>query len=428
MATGVVWSIAGAGIANAFAMLANVACARLLGATNFGELAIVMSTINLFTTVSSGGLGMTATKYIAEYRSTDPERAGTVVGLSWVMAVLVSVTVACLLLVLSPWLSQNVFHAPRLGGALALSAAILFFGALNGAQVGTLSGLEAFHLIALGNFIRGTCIAVFVTLGAALKGLEGVLGAYIIVGAAVTAFYQVAARRECAAKAIPISYRFRREDLRILWLFTLPVLLSAFSFPPAAWWSNVLLANRSGYAEAGVFNAAFQWQMAILFLSNAVSNIGLPMLSNVWADRDSAKYKRCLAINFVLTAGPAFGIAVPLAIGATRIMRMYGTAFEHGATALVLLSAAAVLSAMNITIGHVIWSLEATMAGALLAFLRGGTLVLATYALAGNGAIGLAAAYLIMGAIQSAVQIPFMIRLVRRKFAPSSAALEAALA
>jgi len=426
LANGVVWSIAGAGLGNAFSMLANVVCARVLGATHFGELAIVLLTTNLFTTLSGGGLGLTATKYIAEFRTSDPGRAGKIVGMSWVASSLVSVAVALVLLLISPWLSQTVLHSAGLNGALKVSAAILLFAAVNGAQTGALSGLEAFRTIAIGNLIRGTGIVTLVSLGAAMRGLNGALAGYVIVGAAMTVFYQAALRRECARNSIRISYSFGREDLRILGRFTVPVVVAAFAFPPAAWWANVLLANRSGYAEAGVFNAVLQWQMAILFLSTAIGNIGLPMLSNVWGERDASKYKRYLAVNFALTTLPAVLVAVPLIIGAPLVMRLYGRSFEHGAAALALIGVAAILSAMNITVGQAIWSLEAPLAGMLLAVLRGGALVLAAYFFAGKGATGLAAAYLSMGAIQTAVQAPFMARLLRRKFAARVSPVEAA--
>ncbi len=151
------------------------------------------------------------------------------------------------------------------------------------------------------------------------------------------------------------------------------------------------------------------------------------MLSNLRAERDPAKYKNCLATNFLLTSAPAIAIAVPVAICARFIVRLYGPAFEHGATALALISLAAVLSAINIPVGHAIWSLDATMSAVLLALLRGGVLVAAAYALARGGATGLAGAYVIMGVIQTVATVPFMIWLLRRRFTPATSPDEVAL-
>lgn len=408
-------------------MLSNVACARMLGPTRFGELGIVMATTNLFTSLFASGLSMTATRYVAEYRDSDPERAGKVVGLSSVTSFVVGATMAVLICVFAPWLSHDVLKASSLSRPLMLGAAAMFFAAVNGSQIGALGGFESFNRIALGNLIRGGTTLLFVTAGAALLGLTGALIGYVAVGAATAIFYRIVIRRECTKRSVAISYRFGRGDLAILWRFTFPVLLSTFSFTPAAWWSNVLLARRSGYAEAGVFNAISNWQMFILFFSTAISRIGLPMLSNIRAERDPAKYKLFLGINFVLISAPAIAVAVPVAICSRFILRLYGPAFEHGAIALVLIGLAAVLSAINIPVGHALWSLDATTSATLLALLNGAILMFGAYALAGHGAAGLAGAYVIMGVIQTAVNAPFMIWLLRRRFASTPSAEAVAL-
>jgi len=428
IANGAMWSIVGAGLASGLAMAANVACARVLGSAHFGELAIVLGTMNLFVTLFTSGLSMTASKYVAENRDTDLARAATVVGLSWSTSIVVGILMIPMIITLSPWLSRDMLGAPRLARALSLGAVVVFFGALNGSQIGTLSGLEAFKQVAFGNLVRGIGTIVFVTIGAVLDGVVGALWGYVGVGAVTTIYYQTAAHRACAAEGIVPSYRFDRDDIRMLWRFTLPVLLTTVSFTPAAWWSNVLLAKRSGYSEAGIFNAMVHWQLFILFFSNAVSRMGLPILSNLRAEQDATKYKRYLAVNFVLTSAPAVVIGILVALFSPLIIKLYGPSFQHGASALSLMSLAAILSAMNIPVGHAIWSLEATTAAALLALLNGASLVLASSVLAGHGATGLAGAYVIMGVVQTAVNVPFMGWLLRREFTVTTAPETCAIA
>jgi len=426
--TGAVWSIVGAGLASALMMVSNIFCARFLGAAHFGELGIVLATTNMLTVLFSAGLGMTASRYVAEYRTADPTRAGEIIGLSWVTSILVGAVTALFVLLLAPWLSGEILHAPRLSSALNLAGLVMFFAALNGSQIGTLSGLEAFKKIAMGNLVRGSGIILFVIVGAALGGVTGALWGHVAAGIMTSIFYQIAVRRECASSGIAISYRFRRKDLGILRRFTFPVLVTNLCFAPAAWWCNVLLANARGYSEVGVFNAILHWQLLIMFFSNAISNIGLPMLSNLRGERNSAKYKKCLAMNLWLTSAPAIAVAVPVAICAPFVMRLYGPAFAHGAAALALISLAAVFSAVTLPIGHVIWSLDATTSAVLLALLRSSTLVIASYALARAGATGLAGAYVIMGIVQTAAAVPFTLWILRRRLVPTSSLEETAMA
>src|SRR5205085_7106327 len=127
-------------------------------------------------------------------------------------------------ILLSPWVTRDILKAPGLASALSLGAVAMFFAAVNGSQTGALSGLEAFHRIAFGNLVRGGSTVLLVTLGAALGGVTGALWGYVAVGAATALYYQIAVRRECAARDIRISYHFGRKDLGILWRFTFPVL------------------------------------------------------------------------------------------------------------------------------------------------------------------------------------------------------------
>lgn len=424
--SGAAWSIAGAGAASGLTMAGNILCARILGPVSYGELAIVLATTNLFATVFGSGLGMTATRFVAEHRDRDPERAGRIVGLSWVTAIVAGAAATLLMLALAPWLSRTVLGAPTLAVPLGLGAIAMFFAALNGSQTGSLSGLEAFSSIAFGNLARGLGTLLAVSAAALLAGVNGALLGYVLVGAGTAVLYQFAVRRQCEARGIPISHRFARDDMGVLWRFTLPVLITTVSFTPASWWSNVLLATRAGYGEAGVFNAVFHWQLFIMFLSSAISNVGFPMLSHVRAERNAAKYKRCLAMNFLLTTAPAAAVAVPVAAAAPLIVRMYGPAFANGAAALAWIAIASVLAAANISVGHVLWSLDATRLAVFLALVRGGTLVAATYALAGYGATGLAGAHVAMGVVQTIVTVPVLTWLLRREFGSGAAPEEVA--
>ena len=46
--------------------------ARILGKGAFGQFALILSTAIAITSVAGLGLGVTATKYVSEYRTADP--------------------------------------------------------------------------------------------------------------------------------------------------------------------------------------------------------------------------------------------------------------------------------------------------------------------------------------------------------------------
>src|ERR1035441_4490968 len=73
IARGAFWSVLGTGISQALGLFATVICARLLGSAAYGQLGIVLTTVNLFATVASVGLGVTATKHRSEERRVGKE-------------------------------------------------------------------------------------------------------------------------------------------------------------------------------------------------------------------------------------------------------------------------------------------------------------------------------------------------------------------
>src|ERR1035437_5586151 len=76
LAHGVFWSFSGTVVARALGLIASIIVARLLGRGAYGELGIIQSTVGMFGLFAGFGMGITATKFVAEYRKTDPEQIG----------------------------------------------------------------------------------------------------------------------------------------------------------------------------------------------------------------------------------------------------------------------------------------------------------------------------------------------------------------
>jgi O-antigen/teichoic acid export membrane protein len=374
----------------------------------------VLATVNLFATIATAGLAVTATKHVAEHRASDPALAGRLVGLAFITSSAFGIVMALVLVAMSPWLASATLGAPHLAGELRLGALMMALASVNGSQTGVLTGLESFRAIAVANAIRGVATFALVTAGVVLRGVAGAVLGYAVATAAAVLASEVLVRRECRRNGIRISFRVPRAEMAVLWRFSLPALIAGVSFTPATWWSNALLVSRSSYVENGVFNAARNWQSVVLFFTAAVANIGLPMLSNMLAERDYTKYRRRLAVNFGLTSGLALAVAIPVAALARWIMSMYGMEFQGRGSVLVWMCIAAVLMAANIAVGHAIWSLNAARSGMVLALVRGAALVAFSYVFVNRGAEGLAMAWASMGAVQTLTQVPFMAWLLRR--------------
>jgi O-antigen/teichoic acid export membrane protein len=408
------WSIVGTGVSQFLGLVVTISCARLLGQEIYGELGIILTTVELFTTVATVGLGVTATKHIAEYRKSEPEKAGSIIGMSYLISISAGIVIALALYIASSFLASVVLNSPNLALPLSIASIIMLFVSINGYQISVLMGFECFGKLAQLNIIRGVVSLPVVLIGSIAGGLIGTIVAYSIMSIINYSLHNNAVKKACEANNIIIVTRFDRKYLPVLINYSIPVFVAGLSFTPASWYSNALLASSSGYSQYGIFAAAFQWQIVILFFSTAVSNIGLPILSSVLPEKNYEKYYNLLKVNFFLTTGSSLVIALPLAFASYFIMSLYGEEFKAGASVLTIICFASVLSAANITVGHAIWSLNAAKAGMFLALFRGISLVVAAYYLVPMGAMGLALAYLVMGILQTIIQYPFVWSLLNK--------------
>lgn len=344
-AGGALWSLAGAGVSRLMGVVTWVVLARLLGQAGFGELGIIQSTLGVFTALAGFGFGTTATKYVAEFRSTDPARAGRILGLSGLFVIGTGAACSLALLVLAPVLARDTLGAPELTDLLRLGGLLILISAVNGAQSGALSGFEAFRSIAQANAATAFVTLPAAALGAWHWGVMGALAGLILGNAANLVLMRLALRRECRRNQIEITYRGCLAEWSVLHRFTLPAVVSAMLAGPVNWICNAMIMRGGGGApEMGVVTAVNQWYYALLFVPGILVGNTLPIMAERLAGRDIPSCRKLIKyavrINLLVIL-PAILVAV---IFGGQIMGLYGRGFSEHTTALVFaLSTAAVL-------------------------------------------------------------------------------------
>jgi len=395
---GIFWSMSGAVISRGLMLVASIVVARILGQTGYGELAMIQSTVGMFGVVSGFGLGLTATKHVAEFRRSDPARAGRIIGLSRLVAIVTGGVMALGLFIFAPWLAGQTINAPHLQGVLRIGSLILLINALNGAQTGALAGFEAFKTIAYVNVFVGLISFPILAGGAYFGGLTGTVWA-LAINLGVNWFLNyLALQKETRRYRISFSFTNCFSELSVLWKFSLPSVLSGAMVAPVNWICNAMLVNQpAGYGEMGIFNAANQWKIAILFIPGMVGKIALPMLSSLSGQNERSKYLKVLKYNVLINGGITLLLAIGVALFSHRIMQFYGPGFEKGMWLLVCLSLTAVLVAVNTVVGEAIASKGKMWVGFIFNALWASVILCAASILIsrGYGALGLAYAILI---------------------------------
>lgn len=394
-ARGAVWSLIGAVISQGANLAASVITARFLGREQFGEYGMIQSTVGMFGVFAGMGLGLTATKYVAEHRVADPQRAGRIIALSTVVAIGTAAAAAGVFLVTASWLAASTLNAPHLSPDLRIATGVLLLNALGGTQTGVLAGFEAFRSIARVNLIRGVLTFPIAVGGVLLWNLRGAVVALVAAAAVGWILNHLAIHAECRRNGVPVRWDGFWRDHAILWKFSLPAFLGGAMTSPAMWAASSILVNQPhGYAEMGVFSAANQWRTAVSFLPSLFSQPLLSMLANV-GTADLGSFRRLLRANLLLTFGLSVLIAAPIVLCSSWIMKAYGQDFLVGRPVLTLLVLATVISSTAAVIGQAMagldrmwWAFALNSVWALV-LLASAVLLLPRY-----GALGLAEAFL----------------------------------
>ena len=376
-------------------LAASVLVARILGKTGFGELAIIQNTIGMFGTVGGFGLGTTATRFIAECRATDPERAGRIRALSSLTAWVTGGAATIGLFFSAPWLAAHALAAPHLTGLLRLAAVGLLLSGVNGAQMGALCGFESFKAVARINLQVGLINVPMNVAGVYWGGLRGAVWATLLNLCLTWFLSHKTVGKECSRAGISFAYRGCWEENQILWRFSLPAVLAGVMVSPVTWLGGAVLVNQhGGYAEMGVYNAILRIkQVPEMILGYMVAPL-LPILSEQLGRNAVGEYARTLRYAYaicmlVMVPVSALQIASP---GLTLLP--YGRQFTGHAATVQWLMIHGVLLGLTAPLAQVLASMNKMWLGLLCNLLWAGAYTgLALWLVPQAAASGLAIAF-----------------------------------
>ena len=379
-AIGAFWALAGAVVSRGLTLASAVIAGRMLGTAGFGEVGMIQSTQGLFGMLAGAGLGLAATKFVAEFHSTDAARAGRCVRLATTIAWISGTIVAIALFFMSGPIAATVLSAPHLTLELQVATGLVLFCTINGVQTGALVGFGEFRSIAVLNSIRGACLCGLLVAGIALGD---VLGG--VIGLVVTEAIAVATNHVVLRRLLLDSQSHRGDgwrDLAAMCRFSILSLLGSVCLMSAMWFANIVLVSQpDGYASLGVFTAADRWRLLLLFLPASFSPLILSTLSNLHGRNNPAAYRQIFGLNLWVSVGVVLVPSLGVIACAPLAMSLYGDDYRDGGMTLVILAASAIPMVLNNLLGQILVSKGAILGRFLLDVLLSAVLALASWQL-----------------------------------------------
>lgn len=354
--------------------------ARCLGKEEFGQFAMIRSTVSMVMIFAGMGLGVTATKYLSEWKNQDKKLASQALSLTEFIALLTSLLFGILLFVVSPFLANSVLKTPCFVNSLRIGSFLLVTNSLCIVKDAILMGLEDFKGLALTNVMTASVSIILLTIAAVYGNVNWVIG-----GMAVSYLFDLFIKQLRILKLLKglnISYTFHVSAvLGILWSCSFPALIISLCYTPVFWYvKSVLVSQTQNYSEIAVYEACFQWFTILMVFTGAISNAIFPMMS-----ANKGKDRAFLRLNmFNLTIGPLIQLVAFFCISpfASRILNLYGQGFEDNTSVFLITLFTGVIATLSGSISRVLtvynkmwYNLLGTLSWALVVIFLGRTLV-----------------------------------------------------
>lgn len=328
--SGTSWVLIGTLVSKVLVFVATIIVARILSKEVYGQLSIIRSTIQLFIAISAFGVGATATKFIAEYRKTNPSKAINIYFVANAFVWLMAIISCTILMICADSLAISRLHQPELAVQLRVAGVILFFTLLNGAQTGTLSGFEDFKRIAKCNAIMGCTEIVFLCTGAYFFGLTGAVIGFGLTYGIAWIYNSIGIRTHLLDFGLPLNeefYKLKLSDFKVLFSFSLPIAATSWIQMLTYWWMKTAVVSNSGFENMANYDVAEQWKSLILMIPGMVASVILPILSNVGDNKNDKK--RVVMTNLYINVGITGTLTLLLCFLGKWVLLLYGNLYTN---------------------------------------------------------------------------------------------------
>ncbi len=180
LTSGATWSSAATLVSMVFTFAVSIVSARMLGAQQFGELGLLLSTSAAYAILAGAWLGVLATKLVSECLANTPEEIGRLIGTLTSSTLLLAVPLTMLLFYFAPLIAQYVILTPSLSRLLQWVAILQALNAIDSLQQGVITGLENYRAALISSLLRGVIALPITVAGIYYAKLEGALLATVL--------------------------------------------------------------------------------------------------------------------------------------------------------------------------------------------------------------------------------------------------------
>ena len=336
--SGFSWNVLSAVTMQGSVLLSTIIVARMLGLEAFGGYSILVSTVMTIAAIAQAGSGLVATKYVAEFLSTDPERVGRVLKMCRVFTLATGIATAGLVFALADLISSDVLGKPELVSQVRLIAIATLFQVSVSYQFGALQGFGAFRELSRAGVLAGVGHIIFTAVGAWLGQVTGALIGFVLASAFRSAAFGYMLGLVRRTHGVPNTATLDPQEFWLIWRFALPAGLAGFVTMPCLWLVMVLVARQpDGLSLVAIFAVAHQVRLAVLQLPSLLNSVSFSVLSRLKGRNEAGDFRRVFWSNLIVSLCFSALLVTGLILAADQVLGLYGGKFTAGRWLLIIL-------------------------------------------------------------------------------------------
>lgn len=342
LAANAFWSLVGHVLHRGSLMLGAILLARNLATDGFAAYSYFQMTVSMLATYAALGLGVTASRYFAEFGhegAGSPAPVGTLLAGSLFLAL-----AAFLLILLLPagWLDAGMALPQWL---IALGVAVTVVSIVPG---GGILGLEKYRAASLVSLVSGLWMLALT--GLAARQQSPLLGMWAIISSQlIQTLGQLLVIARCIGwQAIAASCRWSAQEVRRLAGFAGPMFIVSILAGSGTWIVGRMILADSGDREFAVYAIGLQWFALGSLLPGMVSRVVLPRLVR---DRGQDN-RRLVRTGLLMALLPAAVFVIFGYLVASWLISFYGDLYADYALVIPAFLCIAAFNAPINTIGN----------------------------------------------------------------------------
>lgn len=322
------WSVISTIITQAIIFFTITSLSHVLNVKDYAYLITLQTLILSLSIFASGGIGATATRYIALYHKKKLLKLNNVITLTIIIVLTLSLLMTLILIFNDEKISSLIFNEVNNSDLVLIVSLALFFIVNDGLLKAILIGYKYTEEFAKSSIIG---ILPYLPLLYFLSYSYGIYGS--VIGLCLSYFFQlIVSAIFCIQVLKKENYKFSTQEicsqLSIIIKFSIPAFISGVLVMPAnSIVQSLIIRIDDGLFELAILGIAMQWFNVLQIFPTTISRVLLPFITNKLSDNRSQDFIKSVLIMVLLLLCVSIIIIIIFSFFSSYIYMLYNPVY-----------------------------------------------------------------------------------------------------